>query len=129
MDAIGDFLTAISNAVAAGMQSFDVAGSRVRSEILRIVKNAGYIDAYEECRLESGRKVLRVKLRYVDGQSPIRMIRRHSKPGRRTYFGAKKLPRVLGGLGIAIVSTSMGLMRDSEARRKNVGGEVLCEIW
>ncbi|MDR2668182.1 MAG: 30S ribosomal protein S8 [Puniceicoccales bacterium] len=126
---IGDFLTVIRNAVAAKLQSFEVASSRLRMEILRIMKNAGYISAYEEVSGKDGRKTIRVELRYVDGQSPIRSIGRRSKPGRRTYSSARDLPRALGGLGIAIVSTSKGLMRDSEARRKNVGGEVLCEIW
>ncbi|MDR1435781.1 MAG: 30S ribosomal protein S8 [Puniceicoccales bacterium] len=129
MDTIGDFLTVMRNAVAAGLPSFEVAVSRVRGEILRILQNAGYIDKCEKCLCESGRPIFRVTLRYVDGKSPICAIRRFSKPGRRFYFGARHLPRPLGGLGIAIVSTSKGLMRDSEARRKNIGGEVLCEIW
>jgi small subunit ribosomal protein S8 len=129
MDVVGNFLTVIRNAVAANLPAFDVASSRIRNEMLRIMRNAGYINGYEERCDPDGRKVLHVELRYVDGQSPIRSIRRCSKPGRRSYSSAKKLPRTLGGLGIAIVSTSRGLMRDSEARRKNIGGEILCEIW
>jgi small subunit ribosomal protein S8 len=129
MDTIGDFLTVLRNAVSARLPCFSVPSSRIRREISRILKNAGYVDAFEESVGLFGHRTLRVTPRYVDGKSPIRSIRRCSRPGRRVYRRAKELPRVLNGLGIAIVSTSAGLMRDSEARRKNLGGEIMCEVW
>ncbi|MDR0679261.1 MAG: 30S ribosomal protein S8 [Puniceicoccales bacterium] len=129
MDTIGDFLTVLRNAVAARLPSFVVPSSRLRRDISRILKNAGYVDVYEESVCAPGRRMLRVAPRYVNGKSPIRSVRRCSQPGRRLYCQAKCLPRVLNGFGIAIISTSAGLMRDSEARRKNLGGEVVCEVW
>ncbi|MDR0340512.1 MAG: 30S ribosomal protein S8 [Puniceicoccales bacterium] len=129
MDTVGDFLTVLRNAIAAHLPSVVVPSSHLRREISRILKNAGYVDAYEETVCSLGRRVLRVTPRYVNGKSLIQSIRRCSRPGRRMYCQARCLSRVLNGLGIAIISTSAGLMRDSEARRKNLGGEILCEVW
>jgi small subunit ribosomal protein S8 len=128
MDTIGDFLTILRNAVRAHLDSFEAPASRMRIEISKILKNAGYVEDFDEVLDPCGHRRVRVTLRYVEGQSPLRSIARCSRPGRRVYCEAKKLPRVLNGLGIAIVSTSQGLMRDSEARRRRVGGEVLCKI-
>lgn len=129
MDSIGDFLTIIRNAVRAEKLECFAPFSRMRLEIARILKNAGYIDDVKEVKCECGLPMLRLELRYVEGVSAITGIERISKPGCRIYSAADKLPRVLNGMGIAIVSTSQGLMRDSEARRKNVGGELLCKVW
>ncbi|MDR2576541.1 MAG: 30S ribosomal protein S8 [Puniceicoccales bacterium] len=129
MDTVGDFLTILRNAVSAQKVVFDVQFSRVRTAIARILKNTGYVDGFEEITNSRGHRRLRVTLRYVDGKSPIHCIVRHSKPGRRIYSGAKEIGCVLNGLGIAVISTSQGLMRDAEARRRNIGGEILCKIW
>ncbi|MDR2030589.1 MAG: 30S ribosomal protein S8 [Puniceicoccales bacterium] len=129
MDGIGDFLTIIRNAVRAKLASTVASYSKMRCALLQILKSAGYVDGWDEFVDDRGHRCVRVHLRYVDGRSPIVVLERCSKPGRRLYVGAKAVPRILNGLGIAIVSTSHGLMRDSEARRRNVGGELLCRVY
>ncbi|MDR3117536.1 MAG: 30S ribosomal protein S8 [Puniceicoccales bacterium] len=129
MDGIGDFLTTLRNGARAKLAAVEVPHARVRCAILKILKNSGYVGDWEETVDGAGHRRVRVQLRYADGRSPITAVERCSRPGRRMYFGAKALPRVLNGMGIAIVSTSQGLMRDSEARKRNVGGELLCKIY
>jgi small subunit ribosomal protein S8 len=129
MDEIGDFLTALRNAVGAKLVCCETPTSKMRLGMAKILKNTGYIDAVEEFADPKGRRWLRVTLRYVDGISPIVTIERCSRPGRRIYSAAKSIPRVLSGMGIGILSTSRGLMKDAEARRQNVGGELLCRVW
>ncbi|MDR3316543.1 MAG: 30S ribosomal protein S8 [Puniceicoccales bacterium] len=129
MDTIGDFLTVFRNAVGARKASFEVSSSRLRIALLRILKNTGYVDNFEELSCSRGHRVVRVTLRYVEGTSSVRSVVRCSRPGCRVYCGARNAPRVLNGLGISILSTSKGLMRDAEARRKNLGGEILCKVW
>lgn len=127
-DTIADFLTRIRNASSAKHKVVDIPASKLKMAIAAILKDQGYITDYE--KVEDDRQgVIQVKLRYYLGQPAIREIKRVSKPGRRLYAGADKLPRVRNGLGIAIISTPQGVMSDKEARRLNVGGEVLCTIW
>ncbi|MDR1437949.1 MAG: 30S ribosomal protein S8 [Puniceicoccales bacterium] len=131
MDTIGDFLTIIRNAVRAQKESCAASFSKMREGILRILKNTGFIEDFSvgvcPCK---GFRHLTVVLRYdEEGRSPIKCIERCSTPGRRLYYGSTEIPRVLNGLGVGVLSTSKGIMRDSEARRKNIGGELICKIW
>lgn len=127
-DPIADMLTRIRNAHMAGLDIMDVPHSRLKSEILRIFKREGFITDYV---VEGGvKKVLRVYLKYTEDRKPvIRGLKRESKLGLRKYVPSDKVPRVLGGLGVAILSTSSGVMTGKEARKQHVGGEVLCSIW
>lgn len=128
MDVIGDFLTRLRNAYRAHHPTIEVQASSVRNEIARILKEQGYIEDYQI--VEEGKKqFLRLLLRYGPRQQPaLRDVTRVSKPGRRLYASAAKLPEVANGLGIAIISTSKGIMTDKEARRLGVGGEILCFV-
>lgn len=127
-DTIADFLTRIRNASAAKHKSVDVPASNLKVAIAEILKDQGFIQDFSKS--EDGKQgVLSVKLRYYYGQPVIREVHRVSKPGRRVYAPVERLPRVRNGLGIAIISTPRGVMTDKQARRENVGGEVLCTIW
>ncbi len=127
-DTIADFLTRIRNASAARHKSVDVPASNLKIAIAEILKDQGFIQDFSKA--EDGKQgVLSLKLRYYYGQPVIREIQRVSKPGRRIYAPVERLPRVRNGLGIAIVSTPRGVMTDKQARRENVGGEILCTIW
>ncbi len=128
-DPIADMLTRVRNAHAAELQVTEMPHSRVKSEIARILKREGYIRDYTT-EGSGGKRTLRVYLKYGPEQEKvIQGLRRVSRPGLRRYTGAEQLPRVLNGMGIAILSTSSGMMTDQEARRKKVGGEVLCYVW
>lgn len=127
-DTIADFLTRIRNASSAKHKVVDIPASKLKMAIAAILKDQGFITDFEKVD-DDKQGVIQVKLRYYLGQPAIREIKRVSKPGRRLYAGADKLPRVRNGLGIAIISTPQGVMSDKEARRLNVGGEVLCTIW
>jgi small subunit ribosomal protein S8 len=128
MDTIGDFLTKIRNAYRASRPFVEAQASKMREAIARVLKEQGYIEDYQV--LEEGRRrFLRVLLRYGPrGQAALRQITRVSKPGRRLYASAAKLPEVANGLGIAIISTSQGVMTDKEARRRGIGGEIICLV-
>jgi len=127
-DPIADMLTRIRNAVRANKQQVNIKASRVCAGIADVLKKEGYILDYD--RIDDGKQgLIRVTLKYNQlGQPAITEITRTSKPGRRVYSGVEELPRVLGGMGIAIVSTSKGIMSDNECRRANVGGEILCTV-
>ena len=128
-DPLADMLTSIRNALQARHTKVDVPASRLKAEVARILKEEGFLAAFKLIE-ENKRKVLRLYLKYgPDKQSVISGLRRISKPGRRVYADKTSLPRVLGGMGIAIVSTSQGLLTGQEARRRGVGGEVLCTVW
>ncbi|MCX8112727.1 MAG: 30S ribosomal protein S8 [Bacteroidia bacterium] len=128
MDTIGDFLTRLRNAYQAHHPMIQVQASFVRTEIARILKEQGYIEDYQVIE-EGPKRFLRVLLRYGPRQTPaLREIIRVSKPGRRLYSSAVALPEVANGLGVAIISTSKGIMTDKEARRLRVGGEILCFV-
>ncbi|HNZ39898.1 MAG TPA: 30S ribosomal protein S8 [Candidatus Latescibacteria bacterium] len=128
-DPIADFLTRIRNACKAGHRKVDIPASTLKREVARILLEQGYVeDVYV---VDDGKQgMLRIYLRYLrDGKPVIRGLARRSKPGLRRYNGAQTMDRVLNGLGIAIVSTSKGVMTDAECRRIGVGGEVLCHVW
>ncbi len=127
-DPIADFLTRIRNAASAGHRSVDVPASKLKAGLASILKDQGFISDFE--RIDEGPQgAIRMRLRYVDGTPALLGLRRVSRPGLRRYAKADDLPRVRNGLGIAVISTSLGLMTDKEARRKQVGGEVLCYLW
>lgn len=128
-DPISDMLTRIRNASSAMHDEVLIPASKIKQNIARILLDEGYVEGFEVVQ-ENGHSAIKITLRYSDDrQRAISGIRRISKPGRRVYRGAREIPRVLGGLGIAIVSTSQGVMTDKEARRARVGGEVLAYVW
>ena len=128
-DPIADLLTRIRNAIAAQHPKVDIPHSRLKGEVARILKEEGYITNYS-VKTEAHLKTLRIFLRYgTNGESAISYIQRVSRSSRRVYTPSKKVPKVLGGLGISILSTSQGLMTGKAARRANVGGEVLCNVY
>jgi small subunit ribosomal protein S8 len=127
-DPIADMLTRIRNASAAKHKRVDLPVSRLKTEIARILKENHFIHDYKV--LDDGRHgVLRVYLKYFEDQPVIRSVKRVSRPGRRIYKGATEMPRVRNGLGLAIVSTSKGVMSDVQARSQKVGGEVMALVW
>ena len=128
-DPIADMLTRLRNAVAVGHETVAMPSSRQKEEIARLLAAEGFIDGFE-VRPEGAKATLVLRLRYGAKRSPvITGVKRVSKPGHRVYRGADELPRVQGGLGVAVVSTSQGLLPDREARRRRLGGEILCEVW
>ena len=128
-DPIADMLARIRNAAIAAHEDVLVPASRIKENIARILVEEGYADRYEVVE-DAGHPSIRIELRYSGERDPaIAGLRRISKPGRRVYKGATDLPRVLGGLGVAIISTSQGVMTDKEARRARVGGEILAYVW
>lgn len=129
MDSIGDFLTVIRNATKAGKEKLTVPSSNLKLKIAEILKKEGFIDTYKLIDQDK-KQYMRIHLKYIQGKQPaIRAIHRVSTPGLRRYVGHKDVPKVLGGLGIAIVSTSRGVLTDKDARREKLGGEVLCKVW
>lgn len=129
-DPIADMLTRIRNANRIHAKSVDVLLSRINLNIAKVLKKAGYIGSYDIKKEHLEHDVLRIYLRYPDmKRTVITGITRISKPSRRVYVASRSIPRVLNGYGIAIVSTSRGIMTDKEARELNVGGEVLCYVW
>jgi small subunit ribosomal protein S8 len=128
-DPIADMLTRVRNALAARHAKVDVPASRLKTEIARILKDEGYILNYKLTE-EGAKKYIRLYLKYTpQNTSVITKIERVSRPGCRVYAGNKEIPRVLGGLGINILTTPKGLMTGTAARKEGVGGEILCQIW
>jgi small subunit ribosomal protein S8 len=127
-DPIADMLTRIRNAVRINKKQVNIKASKICEGIAAVLKTEGYIEDFD--RIDDGNQgILRIMLKYnQDGSSIINEIARTSKPGRRVYSSVEKLPRVLGGMGISIVSTSEGVMSDRSCREKNVGGEILCTV-
>ena len=128
-DTIADMLTRIRNASSARHETVDIPASNMKKSIAQILVDEGYVKSYQV--IEDGKQgVIRMTLKYVDGKTPvISGLRRVSKPGLRIYSNCEDMPRVMRGLGIAIVSTSKGVMTDKRARKENVGGEVLAFVW
>ena len=127
-DVIGDMLTRIRNANNSKHETVDVPASNMKKAIADILVNEGYIKGYQV--IEDGKQgVIRIALKYVGKQKAITGLKRVSKPGLRVYANCEDMPRVMNGLGIAIVSTSKGVMTDKKARKENVGGEVLAFVW
>ncbi len=128
-DPIADMLARIRNASTAMHDDVLIPASKIKANIAKILEEEGYVDAVESVEVE-GHPAIKIKLRYSETRErAISGIRRISKPGKRVYRGSQDLPRVLGGLGVAIISTSHGVMTDKQARRAKVGGEVLAYVW
>ena len=130
-DPIADMLTCIRNAIKAQHPKVDMPASRVKADVARVLKDEGYVSAFKVIdEKDRTGKTLRVYLKYAaNKQSPVTGLRRVSTPGRRVYRNARELKRVYGGLGISIVTTSSGIMTGRAARKKGIGGEILCEVW
>lgn len=129
IDPIADLLTRIRNALMAGHASTSIPSSRIKEGIVKVLVKEGYVESYEMVE-RMGRPVILVTLKYLRDQTPvIEGIQRVSTPGRRVYVDRSRLPKVRGGLGIAILTTSRGIMTDAEAHETGVGGEVLCRVW
>lgn len=129
-DPVADMLTRIRNASIVNHDTTDVPASKLKGEIARVLKEAGYIENYEVLNADNGKPHIRVYLKYAQGKRQvITGLKRISKPGLRVYAGKHELPRVLGGLGIAILSTPRGVLTDGECRKQGIGGEVLAYVW
>ncbi len=128
-DPIADMLTRVRNACRAGHRKVDIPSSRMKREIARILKESGFVHNY--AYIDDNRQgYLRLYLKYSsDEESAIQGLKRESRPGLRKYVGKGEIPRILNGLGVAILSTSKGILTDRTARREGVGGEVLCSVW
>ena len=128
-DPLGDLLSRIRNAQMRKKNKVSTPGSRLRANVLDVLKTEGYIRGYTTVEHKDGRSEFEIELKYFDGAPVIREIERVSKPGRRVYVSVKTLPRVNNGLGISILSTPKGVMADHDAREANVGGEILCTVF
>lgn len=129
-DPVADLLTRIRNALRSRKEKVDVPHSRLKEGVVDVLLREGYLNEKQVLELDAARKVMRIRLKYgSDGEKVVTHIQRVSRPGRRVYSGAAELPKVQGGLGISVVSTSHGVLSDREAREKKVGGEVLAEVW
>jgi len=127
-DPIADYLTRMRNALAAGKKVVEIPSSGLKKAITELLISQKFLNGYEEIK-ESAQPKLRINLKYTDGQPVIIGLQRISKPGLRQYFPSEELPRVFNGLGIAVVTTSQGVITDNQARKLGIGGEVLCYIW
>ena len=128
-DPIADMITRIRNAQLRTLESVSIPSSKFRARILDVLKEEGYISDYKFLADTKNKGSLIINLKYNNGLPVIREIRRISKPGRRIYTKADSIPKIQSGLGIAIVSTSMGIMSDNDARSKNIGGEIICKVF
>ena len=128
-DPLGDMLTRIRNAQMRGKSTTHSPSSKLRKWVLDVLADEGYIRGYEVVKSERGHPELEIALKYFDGASAIRELKRVSKPCRRVYMSVNDIPSVRQGLGVSIVSTSKGVMTDASARSHNVGGEVLCTVF
>lgn len=126
-DPIADLLTRIRNGLHAKLPTVSLPHSRIKESVASVLKQEGYLAGVEV--EEAPRKTLKLKLKYEGRRSVIEGLRRISRPGLRSYVGADEIPRVRGGLGVAILSTSQGVMSAMQARKQNLGGEVLCHVW
>jgi small subunit ribosomal protein S8 len=128
-DPLGDLLTRIRNGQAARLTEVKSPGSKLRANVLEVLKREGYIRDFRVTQNDNGATQLDVELKYSEGQPVIKEITRVSRPGRRVYTQVKDVPRVYNGLGISILSTPRGVLSDKEAREANVGGEILCRVF
>ena len=129
VDPIGDMITRIRNAQMRALNTVSIPSSKFRAKILEVLKQEGYISNYKIITDSKNKGSLLVDLKYNNGLPVIKEIRRISKPGRRIYAKASSIPKIQNGLGLAIVSTSMGIMSDNDARSKNIGGEIICKVF
>ena len=127
-DPVGDLFSRIRNAQMRSLNKIEVPASKFRSKILDVLKKEGYILNYSTEDKEN-KKTIMINLKYYQGNPVIREIKRISKPGRRVYSRAASIPKILNGLGLAIVSTSKGVMSDTDARKNNLGGEIICRVF
>ena len=128
-DPISDLITRIRNAQMRAKPKVSTPGSKMRANVLEVLKSEGYIRGYASVEHSDGRSELEIELKYFDGAPVIREIARVSKPGRRVYVSVRNLPRINNGLGVAILSTPKGVLADHDAREQNVGGEILCTVF
>lgn len=128
-DPIGDLLTRIRNGQLRGLSKIQSPNSKLRTRLLDVLQAEGFIRGYAEVEHKSGKRELEIELKYHEGRPVIRELKRVSTPGRRVYAGVEDLKPHRQGLGLSIVSTPQGLMTDNDAREKNVGGEVLCQVF
>jgi len=129
VDPIGDMITRIRNAQLRALFKVKIPSSKFREKILNVLKEEGYISDYKTLSDPKNKNTLEVDLKYHNGTPVIKEIKRVSKPGRRVYARANSIPKIQNGLGLAIVSTSIGIMSDNDARTKNVGGEIICRVF
>ncbi len=127
-DPIADMLTRIRNANQMKYETVDIPASKIKKEILEVLKKEGYINGYKVIK-QDVQDILRVQLKYVNNERVVKGLKRISKPGLRVYAKTNEIPKVLNGLGIAVISTSRGVMTDREARKLKVGGEILAYVW
>jgi small subunit ribosomal protein S8 len=127
-DPIADYLTRMRNAIRARHKRFDVPASNVKRAMSQILCDQKFISSFSEIK-DNKQGVLRIALKYTDGVNAISGLQRVSKPGLRVYASADELPRVMNGLGVALISTSKGIMTEKDARTQRMGGEVLCQVW
>ncbi len=127
-DPIADYLTRIRNAAAANYKRVDIPASSLKKEITRILKEENYIQDYTTIE-DDKQGIIRIALKYSNGESVLKGLQRASRPGLRKYSTTDELPRVINGLGVAVISTSKGVMTDKQARQQGIGGEVICYIW
>ena len=128
-DPIGDMFARIRNGQMRSLETIDIPSSNFRRNILEILKNEGFIKDYYIEKSENNKINLKINLKYYEGNPVIKEIKRISKPGRRVYSRATSIPRVMNGLGLAILSTPKGVMTDTEARKNNLGGEIICRVF
>ena len=128
-DPLGDMLTRIRNGQRSGKATISTPASKLRANVLEVLKKEGYIRGWERSESGGGKAEIAIELKYYEGEPVIKAISRVSKPGRRVYSSIKDLPKIRNGLGISILSTPRGVMSDADARVANVGGEVLCRVF
>jgi len=128
-DPLGDMLARIKNGQHANKKTIKTPASKLRTSVLDVLKNEGYIRGFSEAKDERGLPFINIELKYFDGEPVIHELQRVSKPGRRVYAKVGELPRVFSGLGVSILSTPRGVMTDTDARAANVGGEILCKVF
>jgi len=128
-DPTSDMVASIKNGQAAKIATVSAVSNRLNKNVLQVLQDEGYINSFEEIEVRKGIKKLDINLKYFNNQAVIKHIKRVSKPGLRNYSGATTLPKTYNGLGIKIVTTSSGVVTDHEARRLNIGGEVICEVF
>ena len=129
VDPISDMITRIRNAQMRFLNKVNIPSSKFRIKILDVLKKEGYISDYKSSSENNGKNILSVNLKYNNGLPVIKEIKRISKPGRRIYARADSIPKIQNGLGLAIVSTSKGIMTDNDARNQNIGGELICKVF
>ena len=128
-DPLGDMLARLRNGLHAGKTKIRVPASKHKADVLEVMVRSGYIRGYNVVDLDNNKKEIEIEPKYDQGEPVIRELKRVSKPGRRVYFGVNDVPRYYNGLGITVVSTPKGVLADHEAREKNVGGEILCQVF